>query len=118
MKQTIQEEQSRILDIMFEGKSKYNENKNSLLRSKSISKKMKDEILKYFMGGSTYHEGGHVHGLSKPNVLREKSKKINGCSMGADKNGFYVYTHRARSKSKATPDKITVTEIEFIDSTG
>jgi len=115
---TITEERDRMVQLMTEGKSKYGQCKDSLIKSKSIPKEMKEEILKYITGGSTYHEGGRVHGLSKPNVLREKSTKADGVSMGADKNGFYVYTHRARSKSKPTPDKITVTEIEFIDSTG
>lgn len=105
-------------ELMTEGKSKYHQCKESLMKSKNIPKEMKAEILKYITGGSTYHEGGRVVGLSKPNVLREKSPKSDGVSMGADKNGFYVYTHRARSKSHATPDKITVKEIEFIDSTG
>lgn len=99
-------------------KSKYKNTKVSLMKSKAISKDMKNEIAKYVRGGSTYHEGGHVHGLSKPQVLREKSTKVSGVSMGADKNGFYVYTHRARSKSHPTPDKITVKEITFIESTG
>ena len=115
---TLTEEKNRILELMTEGKSKFQQCKDSLMRSKSIPKEMKEEILKYVTGGSTYHEGGRVHGLSKPNVLREKSNKSDGVSMGADKKGFYVYTHRARSKSKPTPDKITVTEIEFIESTG
>jgi len=115
---TLTEEKNRILELMTEGKSKFQQCKDSLMRSKSIPKEMKEEILKYIVGGSTYHEGGRVHGLSKPNVLREKSNKSDGVSMGADKKGFYVYTHRARSKSKPTPDKITVTEIEFIESTG
>jgi len=99
-------------------KSKYKKAKDSLIKSKSINKDMKDLILKYMLGGSTYHEGGHIHGLSKPQELRKKSIKINAVSMGADKNGFYVYTHRARSKSHSTPDKISVKEIEFIESTG
>jgi len=99
-------------------KSKYKNTLQSLMNSKNISKDMKELISKYLTGGSTYHEGGRVHGLSKPNVLREKSNKANGVSMGADKNGFYVYTHRARSKSKPTPDDITVKEIDFIESTG
>jgi hypothetical protein len=46
------------------------------------------------------------------------SVKINGCSLGADKNGFFVYTHRARCKSFPTPLKITKKCIDFIDSTG
>lgn len=99
-------------------KSSYKSTLDSLMKSKNISKDMKELISKYVTGGSTYHEGGRVHGLSKPNVLREKSNKVNGVSMGADKKGFYVYTHRARSKSKPTPDGITVKEIEFINSTG
>jgi tRNA nucleotidyltransferase/poly(A) polymerase len=99
-------------------KSKYLKAKDSLVRSKSIDKEMKELIAKYMLGGSTYHEGGRVHGLSKPNVLREKSPKADGVSMGADKNGFYVYTHRARSKSHPTPEQITIKEIEFIESTG
>lgn len=98
--------------------SEYNDNKNALMRSKTISKEMKEEILKYFTGGSTYHEGGHVNGLSKPKELTEKSSKASGVGLGADKNGFFVYTHRARSKSHADPGKIPVKEIDFIESTG
>lgn len=99
-------------------KSKYSETKDSLMKSKSIDAEMKKEILKYLGGGSTYHEGGHLHGLIMPKELKDKSPKIEGVSMGADKDGFFVYTHRARSKSHPTPDKITVTEINFIESTG
>ena len=32
--------------------------------------------------------------------------------------GFFVYTHRARSGSHKSPEKIPVKEINFIDSTG
>lgn len=109
---------SQPLQESAKKKSKYKNTQKSLMNSKNISKEMKEKISKYLTGGSTYHEGGRVHGLSMPNVLREKSNKANGVSMGADKNGFYVYTHRARSKSKPTPDGITVKEIEFIESTG
>lgn len=99
-------------------KSKYVKAKDSLMNSKSINSKMKELINKYMVSGSKYIDGGFVHGLSKPQKLREKSSKINGVSMGADKNGFFVYTHRARSKSKPTPEQITVIEINFIESTG
>jgi len=99
-------------------KSKYMKSKDSLMKSKSIDNEMKELISKYMLGGSSYHEGGRVHGLKIPHELREKSNKIKGVSMGADKNGFYVYTHRARSKSHPTPDKITAKEINFIESTG
>jgi len=115
---TITEERDRIIQLLTEKKSMYGKCKDSLMRSKTIPKEMKEEILKYFTSGSTYHEGGRVHGLSKPKEMTGKSPKSSGVSMGADKNGFYVYTHRARSKSHPTPDKITVTEINFIESTG
>lgn len=53
--------------------------------------------------------------------LKKKIKDNNlpgGFSMGIDKAGFFIQTHRARSKSHPTPDKITFKEIKFIDSTG
>lgn len=42
----------------------------------------------------------------------------NGFDMGIDEDGFFIHTHRARSKSHEKPDGITVKEMEFIDSTG
>lgn len=109
---------NEIKYFINERKSEYTETKESLMKSKSIGKEMKEEILKYLTSGSKYHEGGRVTSLKKPKELIEKSSKSNGVSMGADKDGFFVYTHRARSKSHLTPDKITVKEISFIDSTG
>jgi tRNA nucleotidyltransferase/poly(A) polymerase len=96
----------------------YTDVKASLMRSKSISKEMKELISKYLTGGSTYHEGGHIHGLMKPKEFTEKTPKSSGVSLGADKNGFYCYTHRARCKSYELPEKISVKDINFIESTG
>jgi len=45
-------------------------------------------------------------------------KKKLGFSCKEDKNGFYIYTHRARSKSYPSFDKIPLKDINFIDSTG
>ena len=98
--------------------SKYSRVKNSLMRSKSITDDMKKKILKYLTSGSEYHEGGNVTGLVKPDEFTKKSLKSSGVSMGADKDGFFVYTHRARSKSYSSPDKISVKDINFIESTG
>jgi len=41
-----------------------------------------------------------------------------GCSVGKDDKGYFAYTHRARSKSVASKDKITVKDLKFIESTG
>lgn len=109
-----EEPQNNILNENL-NKSKYSKTKTSLLRSKSIGKEMKMKIQKYLGGGSTYHEGGRVHGLVIPKV---KGKRFHGVSLGADKNGFYVYTHRAASKSYELPDKITQKDINYIESTG
>lgn len=95
--------------------SKYSDVKGSIERSKSLSKEMKEKILKYLTGGSTYHEGGRVHGLRKPKV---KGKSFNGVGLGADKKGFYVYTHRAASNRYESPEKIPQGDINFIESTG
>lgn len=96
-------------------KSKYSNTKDSLMRSKSIPKEMKEKIAEYLGGGSSYHEGGRVHGLKIPKV---KGKTFDGVSLGADKSGFYVYTHRAASKRYESPDKIPQRDIDFIETTG
>jgi hypothetical protein len=89
----------------------------SIQSSRKLSAKMKAEILKYVTSSSRY-DNGRVFGLSKPSGMSKISSKINGCSMGADKDGFFVYTHRARCKSFASPLKITKKCIDFIESTG
>ena len=40
------------------------------------------------------------------------------CSFAKDKDGYYCYTHRARSKSYGTISKIPKSKVEFIGSTG
>lgn len=62
-----------------------------------------------------YKKGGKLNiitGLSKPEHLKDC-----GCSLGKDKNGFFIYTHRARSKSRKDLN-FTQKEIKFIESTG
>lgn len=92
--------------------------KERLKSSKSISKEMKEKILPFVSSGSKYNEGGVINGLIKPDGLKSKTPKIDGVSLGADKNGFFVYTHRARSKSYKSPEKIPIKYINFINSTG
>ena len=53
--------------------------------------------------------------VPKPDDLKEA---MDGVSLGKDKNGFFVYTHRARSKSYPTPHKIPKSKIKFIETTG
>lgn len=48
----------------------------------------------------------------------DKEKKYKGCGVKEDKNGVYIHTHRARSKSypdlKLIPDSV----VKFIISIG
>lgn len=53
--------------------------------------------------------------VSKPHGLR---KRLDGVGLAQDKSGFYVRTHRARSKSYKDPAKIPQKDIRFIRSTG
>ncbi len=97
---------------------KHTNTKDALMRSKNISKEMKEKIIPYLTSNSEYIEGGKVLDLSKPNGFREKTSKSDGVSLGVDKNGFFCYTHRAASKRYESPEKIPVSAIEFIESTG
>ncbi|MFW6219961.1 MAG: hypothetical protein ACOC33_03900, partial [bacterium] len=95
-------------------KSNYTKTKESLMRSKKISNEMKDKIVKYLSSGSRY-ENGIVLGLLIPKV---NGKSFNGVSLGADKDGFFVYTHRASGERFESPENISKKSIEFIESTG
>ncbi|OPX93992.1 MAG: hypothetical protein A4E53_00155 [Pelotomaculum sp. PtaB.Bin104] len=50
-------------------------------------------------------------------TITKNGKKF-GCSCGKDDNGYFVYTHRARSKSYESLQKIPIKVLKFIDSTG
>ena len=79
------------------------------------------EIALNHLGSLTNCSKGKVTNLILHKDLRKKIQDKNlpsGFSMGIDKDGFFVHTHRARSKSYEKPEKITVKEIKFIDSTG
>lgn len=53
--------------------------------------------------------------VSKPDDLKELMREV---SLGKDKDGYFVYTHRCRSKSYETPHDIPKTRIKFVGSTG
>lgn len=40
-----------------------------------------------------------------------------GCSLGRDHDGYYAYTHRARTKSYERPGLIPLDKIRFVGST-
>lgn len=85
--------------------------------SKKLSKEMKEKILPLIITskGGTRYNNGKVFNLKKQRI---EGKSFDGMDLGADENGFFVFTHRCRSKSKPEISKITNKEINFIKSTG
>jgi hypothetical protein len=57
-------------------------------------------------------------GVPKTKEFLAKSAKAKQVSVGKDKAGYFVYTHRWRSKSYKTINGITKKDIEFCESTG
>lgn len=53
--------------------------------------------------------------VAKPEQLKAKLK---GVSLGKDKDGYFVFTHRCRSKSYSSPEAIPDSKIKFVESTG
>lgn len=107
---------------------------NQLVEEFSFNKKeMEDKIMRLHDLPKEYKEfavqyvqyitdagKGKVSGLIIPPNFAKSLKDRNlpdGFSVGVDKNGYYIHTHRARSKSHETLDKITQKEIKFINST-
>jgi len=84
-------------------------------RSKKLSKEMKEKILPLIIPGNTKYKNGRIFDLHIPKIEGKSFKLV---SLGADKNGFFVFTHRARCKSKPNIEDIPNKDIEFIETTG
>jgi len=92
---------------------KYKDVKGKVERSKKISKELKDDICSLIIDGDSYYNEGRVYYLKG-----SCSSKVKGNGIGADSNGYFVFTHRARSKSYDSIDSIPQKDIDFIESTG
>lgn len=85
-----------------------------------LSKELKEvayDLVQYV----TSAKKGKVFGLELHPELKKKIKEggyPSGYDMGIDKDGYFIHTHRARSKSHDKPSGITANEMKFIDSTG
>ncbi len=56
--------------------------------------------------------------VTKPKEFLVKTKKATGVTLAKDKDGYFCYTHRCRSKSYKTIGAIPKSVIEFVESTG
>lgn len=93
---------------------------SSIKHLKGLPKELKDVAMLHVKEYSKANKG-KVTGLKLHTDINNKIKENdlpNGFDMGIDKNGYFIHTHRARSKSHKTPKGITNKEIKFIDSTG
>lgn len=82
--------------------------------SKKLNKDIKEDILS-LMGSLTRYKDGVVTELEPPT---SGDKDFSGVSLGADENGWFVMTHRSRSKSYPSIDKIPDAKIKKVASTG
>lgn len=107
----------KILNKIIEKSYKYKDQdvKSSINNSRSLDKDMKEKILKYISKDS-YYDGGAVFSLSIPSDLRKKHTV--GYRLGADNKGFFIYTHRSGSDRYDEPNKIPVSVIKRVNSTG
>lgn len=56
--------------------------------------------------------------VTKPKEFLAKTSKARGVTLAKDKDGYFCYTHRSRSKSYKTIGAIPKSIIEFVESTG
>lgn len=94
--------------------------KSKIKNLKKVPKELK-EVAIGLIKQYTKAENGKITGLQLHPDLKSKIENggyPDGFDMGIDKNGYFIHTHRARSKSHESPDKISVKEIKFTDSTG
>jgi len=116
IRQIIKEEINKIFGKMAEGI----ENVKDIINRSKLPREIKDEALMLVQSGTEMRNGKVFDLKIHPDLLKKiKEKSIpNGFSMGIDKNGFFIYTHRARCHSYERTDKIPIKVIKFINSTG
>ena len=115
-------EKMRSTLLMLENKSieKERDIKDKIKYVRGVSDELKDFALNH-LERYTNAAKGRISGLQLHPDLKKKIKEKglpDGFSMGVDKDGYYIHTHRARSKSYEKPDAISIKDIKFIDSTG
>lgn len=105
--------------ILQEKRNKYQEALNSIKHA-HLPKEIKEKAIKLVQPGTKVKKG-KIYGLKRHPDLSKKIHEKNlpdGFSMGMDKDGYFIYTHRCRSKSSEEAGKIPVKSIRFVDSTG
>jgi len=76
-------------------------------------RKLKESIISLQEKGNTDRHGNYY-----VNLMPEQRKRFSGVSVKKDGTGYFVTTHRARSKSYPSVDKIPDSKIQSIERTG
>lgn len=87
--------------------------------SKDKDKKNINESVEFFESRAAYEKLMRDKERLSPDE-REEAKRLFGnvgCTFGKERDGYYCYTHRARSKAYPSINKIPKSVVEFIDST-
>lgn len=105
------------LKAILDGKLPIDSPEAKSLVNGSIKRRIRGEerLIKRARRARTRNRKQGYEPVAKPQELR---KRLDGVSLSRDKNGFFVRTHRARSKSYPEPGKIPLKKIQFIRSTG
>jgi hypothetical protein len=94
--------------------------KEEIKKLRGLNKERK-EMAQKLVQFITHAKSGKVHGLRLHPALTKRLRLEElpaGFSMGLDKDGWFIHTHRARSESREDVTGFTKKEIKFIDSTG
>ena len=111
------------LDVILEMKKRLTkaETIEAIKKSRNLPEEYKDIAIKLMKEYSTYYSDGRVTELNLHPDLIKKIKENgwkDGFSMGIDKDGYFIHTHRARSKSHENPTDFTKREVDRTESSG
>lgn len=110
-------EEQKDTEIFSNGKKTIEDTIKNLHK---ISPELKEIALQHIQS-YTSAKNGIIHELKPDQNLIDKCKENDleiGFGMGIDKDGYFIQTHRARSKSYKSSSDITIKDIKFINSTG
>ena len=99
--------------VVLEKKSEQKDANISIDTARKVSKEMRDKIRPFLNSESKYANGLFTY-LTPPDGLKTKFDFL---AFSADKDGFFVHTHRARTKSYEKPEKIPQGKIDFVKTT-
>ncbi len=91
------------------------QHRDTLVRSLMYQLRREDRLVRNAKKQASKRARQKWEPVQKPYGLR---RRLEGVGLRKDARGFFVHTHRARSHSYPSPEKIPLSKIRFIRSTG